>query len=196
MDMDIKEAITKLSKKDRIKYINQVLGAKHRETPYNLNNPDDMIEAVEMVTGELMDMLSYSNIVINLVEDFDESLETYYPSIWLSQGVGAVEDEDLHVVDMFLSGAEQALLNLHMKAEKNCLILWKAILCGDTVDVTEHFFGKKIKISSDDFSKFVHYYKINCIYFLEEYDGSIPKSVSIFASKVYTFLQQEGIIEE
>lgn len=55
----------------------------HRSKPFDFNNTEDLIEAVELVTAEFVDMVQYWGKISDLNSSFDESIEHFYPANWI-----------------------------------------------------------------------------------------------------------------
>jgi hypothetical protein len=59
--------------------VNRIFGTQYRSTPIDLNNADDVVEHIAMITAEFMDFLKYWLILENPDETLDESIEVFYP---------------------------------------------------------------------------------------------------------------------
>ena len=71
---------------DRIKIekLNEISDLHHRSTPYDFNKSDDLIEMFKMKVCALLDYIEYDDLLGNLLERFDESIEYYDTRTWLS----------------------------------------------------------------------------------------------------------------
>ncbi|NEU64001.1 hypothetical protein [Paenibacillus sp. ALJ109b] len=94
----------------KIKQLNQILGMKHRSTPFDFNKKEDWIEALEMITAEYVDFCEYWGRLSNLNSNLDESLECFYTASWVGiSQEGNVKDLKLNNAIKSVNKAEDSL---------------------------------------------------------------------------------------
>ncbi len=141
-----------LSKEDRanIKKINQYMGMNHRLKPYEFNKEEDLIEACSFITAEYIDFAHYWRTVANMEENFDESLEYFYPAAWAKIGLeGSTNDNDLDEALACLRDTTGVLGKLMDKAEDRCKNIWAYIFFNDLEEVREYFFKEDFSFNKD-----------------------------------------------
>lgn len=134
-----------LSKENRenISELNAIYSTRYREVGYNLENTEDLIEAVQVTTAEYMDYYNYWQLLEYVAENFDESLEVFNPGKWMKNikdgetGNELIDDTLNSIYD-----AEDNMGRLMMLAEEKCIEIWKFLLLGDNVKAKEFFLGK------------------------------------------------------
>ena len=67
-----------------IKTMNTYMGTEHRETPYEMNNPNDLKQLLTLAVAAYRDYRNYWLVLARLQEDFDESLENYDTISWFN----------------------------------------------------------------------------------------------------------------
>ncbi len=141
-----------LSKKDRgnIEKINQYLGMSHRTKPYDFNKSEDIIEASSFITAEYIDFAHYWRTLSNIEEDFDESLEYYYPAAWTNMGLeNSTNDEVLDEAVLCIRDASEIFYKLMDRAEERCKKIWYYILLNAPEQVKEYFFGDVLSFKKE-----------------------------------------------
>lgn len=133
-----------LSKKDKesIAELNAIMGTRYRESEYNLENTDDLIEAIENVTAEYMDYMHYWAALNNIMENFDQSLEVFHPEKWFNMTKEGNTGSNL--IDETISSLDDASDNMYEladNAEERCRELWKFLLLGKVKEAQEFFVG-------------------------------------------------------
>ncbi|MCK9470691.1 MAG: hypothetical protein M0Q88_02930 [Bacilli bacterium] len=62
-----------------------LLNSIYRDTPYDLNNIDDLIDAIERTFCEYMDICHYYSEIFSIIENYDETFELYNPKEWIKE---------------------------------------------------------------------------------------------------------------
>lgn len=139
-----KKIIKPLSKKDReaIAELNALTGTSYRETAYDLENTKDLIEIVENLTAEYMDYTHYAGQLASIAENFDQSIEVYYPAQWFRMTTEKTTGNSL--IDETISNINEAqdnMYDLSSQAEHKCIEIWKILLLGNDKEAKEFFVG-------------------------------------------------------
>lgn len=69
--------------RELINVLNNKLGMHHRSDPYDLNNAEDVKDALTKLIAEFTDYASYSNSLEDILEQLDESIEYYDPIAYI-----------------------------------------------------------------------------------------------------------------
>ncbi|HBU84426.1 MAG TPA: hypothetical protein DEF35_22695 [Paenibacillus sp.] len=135
----------------KIKQLNQILGMKHRNTPFDFNKKEDWIEAVEMITAEYVDFCEYWGRLSDLNSNLDESLECFYPASWMEiSQEGRVKDTKINNVIKSVNKAEDALRVLMDRAAEKCRKIWILVFESQQNAVIKEFLGEEITCSIED----------------------------------------------
>lgn len=181
-------AFNKKEDRDNIEKFNSLAGMSHRSKPYDLNKPQDIIEATIMATAEYVDMSNYWSALEQLVENFDESIEYYEPAAWLKIGLkGSTEDEELEDARSDLYSASDSFRILMDRAEEKCLTMWKVVLNSADHSVKEYFFGEDLSIEEDILEEVFEEYIFDVLDGMD-YDGTIEQSADSFAKQLKAML--------
>jgi len=114
---------------EAIQKINLVLGAGHRVKPYDLTSAQDLKEALLVTVGAYRDYCEYTGRLIDLEENFDESLEYCDTAAWLDLARGSGQADELTVEGFAaLLAAVDAFNKLSERAKENCAKIVKAVL--------------------------------------------------------------------
>lgn len=133
------------SKKERetIERLNNLLGMSHRSKPYDFNNIDDLREAFTMTVAKYIDYLKYSMTILDIEENFDESLEYFDPVTWTSLHDNNVEGDELaQNVSSYLRKTGNYLNDLSNRSEEKCKELLVLVL-DMTAEIRVTVLGKK-----------------------------------------------------
>jgi hypothetical protein len=128
---------------EAVKAVNAGLGTKHRTKPYDLNNAEDMKQALELAVAAYRDYWHYAQVLGGLGDDFDESLENYDTAAWLGL---KPEQTDL-LSDNCADAIETAWRlfdELKNRAREHFAQMLKAVLTSD--HISRKVFGKAYKI--------------------------------------------------
>lgn len=142
-----------LSKKDTedIAELNAIMGTRYRETGYDLENTDDLIEALENVTSEYMDYMNYLGKLSEIIENFDQTLEVFHPEKWFKTvKQGSTGSQLIDETIESLAIASDNMYELGDEAEERCKELWKFLLLGNDKKAQEYFVGDISKYSEDE----------------------------------------------
>lgn len=192
-----KKIMRPLSKKDRddIAELNAIMGTKYRESGYDLENSNDLIKAIENTTAEYMDYTHYWGQIENVMENFDQSLEVYYPEKWFrTVKEGGTGSELIDETIASLYDASDNLYKLSSEAEKRCIEMWKFLLLGDNNKAKEHFLG--------DISKYTEKQLLDALeettenIFDVQYENKVQNDTRNFAEEIREYLEEIDKIEE
>lgn len=169
--------------REKIKLLNSLLGMKHRSKPFDLNNTEDLIEAVELVTAEFADMVQYWGKVSDVNSNFDESIEHFYPANWISiSQSGTTDDEDIDNAIIAINNAEDALRALLDRVEIKCNEIWKYLYTTKKYEVISYFIEEEtIGLVDLQLLYKILDNEIIEIVFEMDYDGNIQNSTRNFA---------------
>ncbi|PIH60056.1 hypothetical protein [Paenibacillus sp. LK1] len=135
----------------KIKQLNQILGMKHRSTPFDLNKKEDWIEAIEMITAEYVDFCEFWGRLSNLNSNLDESLECFYPASWVEiSQEGKIKDMKLNNAIKSVNKAEDSLRVLMDRAEAKCRKIWILVFESQQKAVIKEFLGEEMLCSIED----------------------------------------------
>lgn len=81
--------------KEKIEKFNRISGLCHRSTAYDLTNTKDLKEMLKMKVCALMEYTDFENILDDLQERFDESIEYFDTRTWLSYTMNIEKPDDL-----------------------------------------------------------------------------------------------------
>lgn len=148
-----KKIMNPLSNKDKedIAQLNAIMGTTYRESGYNLENENDLIEATEYITAEYMDYANYWGKIENVIEDFDQSIEVYHPEKWFRSSINGTTGKE--IIDQTMSSLYKAsddMNKLFQEAEKGCIEVWKFLLLGDSKKAKEYFVGDISRYSEEE----------------------------------------------
>jgi len=135
---------------ENIEKINAGLGMRHRSTPYDLTNPDDLAQAFLLTVAACMDYRRYWRKLEGIAEEFDESVEHYDTATWIDMGY-APEKADELAFEAAGTVAETADL-FHMlmeRGDRNCAAILKVILSA-SADVQKKVFGTAYAIPANE----------------------------------------------
>ena len=65
-----------------IEKLNEILGMSHRSKPYDFNSAVDLKQALFLTVSAYRDYQNYCDVLLELTENFDESLENYDTATW------------------------------------------------------------------------------------------------------------------
>ena len=112
-----------------IKTINAGMGTRHRDKPYDLNNTDDLKQALLLTIAAYRDYWHYWVTLESINENFDESLEYYDTATWFSLGNAPGKADELSLTAAAtLNKARHAFEGLAERAKENCALIIKAAL--------------------------------------------------------------------
>lgn len=148
-----KMIIRPLSKREKneIAHLNAILQTGYREGGYDLENSEDLIEAVINVTAEFMDYKDQWGRIVEVYEDFDQTLEVFHPEKWFKTMKG--EDTGHKLFDEAMASLENAIDNLQKledEAKQRCREVWQFLLTGNNEEVKKHFLGDISKYSKEE----------------------------------------------
>jgi hypothetical protein len=141
---------------DRIKIekLNEISDLRHRSTPYDVSKSDDLMEMFKMKVCALLDYIEYDDLLGNLLERFDESIEYYDTRTWLSFTTD-VEKPDALLIKCYKSirKAHDDLNNLVEKASNEFKKVFKLVFDSEA-EMQEVIIGFEIQ-SNLNFEKIV-----------------------------------------
>ena len=110
-----------------VELANARLGTDHRIKPYDLNNAADLKHALPLAVGAYRDYRHYADVLLELGESFDESLEHFDIASWLNMGT---EKADTLSDDCAgsLNAAHEFFDDLMERAKENFAIILKAVI--------------------------------------------------------------------
>jgi hypothetical protein len=115
--------------RELIEKMNTLMGTKHRALPYDMNNASDLERALLFATAAYRDYSNYRNILLELAENFDESIEHYDTVTWLSFCLKSNEADDIIAEsDEALDHAAGMFEILADRAKKHCAMIIRAVL--------------------------------------------------------------------
>jgi hypothetical protein len=174
-----------ISKEDKkiIEDMNDRLHTNYRTTPYDLNNPDDVIEAVRRTTAEYCDMAQYYRTLIQLDESFDETIETFSPVKWAKIGIdGTTGNDTLDNAIACLEEVSDLFNELLQEAETKCIEVWHVAFNHPSDKIILHFFGSNERYDTTAIDTAMDH--ISDIFSRIEYDGRIDSSAEGFAKEL------------
>jgi len=144
-----------INKDDRenIKFLNKHFGTDYRTTPYDINKPEDVIELVEKCSDEYRDISKYLYALVDIIEDFDESIENYHPSQWVKMGEGSTGNKTLDHAYRSLDQTIKYFRKLVDEIENNCIEIWKIALNHPSDDVLIYLFDCNKRYSANEINK-------------------------------------------
>lgn len=126
--------------------INARLGAGHRVKPYDLTSAADLKQALLVTVAAYRDYWNYKNTLIELEENYDESLEYCDTASWLDMGCAPEKADVLTVEGMtVLNAASDVFDKLTERAKRNCVKIVKAVLSAPPA-TQKTVFGHEYKI--------------------------------------------------
>ena len=112
-----------------IEKINARLGTGHRVKPYDLTNVEDLKQALLVTVAAYRDYEYYKDSLVELSENYDESLEYCDTAAWLDLANAPDKVDDLIADgDAVLNAAADVFEKLSNRARKNCVRIVKAVL--------------------------------------------------------------------
>lgn len=163
--------------------MNDRLHTNYRTIPYDLNNPDDVIEAVKMATAEYCDIAQYYHTLIELDESFDETIETFSPAKWAKMGInGTTGNETLDNAITYLEAVSGLFYELLQEAETKCIEVWHIAFNHPSDKIISHFFGSNERYDTTVIDTAMGH--ITEIFCRIEYDGRIDSSAAGFAKEL------------
>ena len=137
--------------KEEIANLNAIMGTKYREGGYDLENSEDLIEAIINVTAEYMDYTNYWGKLEDVIEDFDQTLKVFYPEKWFKDAKeGTTGNELMDATANSLNEACDNMFKLSMEAEKRCREVWNFLLTGNNEKAKQHFLGDISKYTEEE----------------------------------------------
>ena len=183
----------KLSKedKDNIAQLNAIMGTRHREENYDIENSKDLIELVINKTAEYMDYINYVGRIDWIAECFDQSLEVFHPEKWI--GItkdGTTKDE---IMDETISNLKQAAISMECLAdfaEEECREVWNIVMLGKNNEVREYFLGDVSAYTNEQLLKALD----ETIYdiYQVDYENQVKTDAENFAKAVKTYLIEQS----
>lgn len=181
-----------LSKKDQdnIAELNAIMGTRYRESEYDLEKSKDLIDAIQNATAEYMDYINYWSRLNSVMENFDQSLEVFYPEKWFNMSkTGTTENELVDETVSNLYDVTDNMFELASDAEERCKDLWEFLLLGDNKEVQKYFVGDISMYNKEKLSKAIDAV-IEYIFDIE-YRNQVQKDTKSFANGVKKFLENE-----
>ena len=134
-----------------IEIMNTRLGMKHRSKPYDLTSADELKQALTLSVGAYRDYWHYSNRIVRILEDFDESVENYETDTWFYM-TQAPEKADELTVECYalLKETDLAFSRVEERAKTN-LVLGLKYALSTTPDIQTTVFGTSFNIAPDEF---------------------------------------------
>lgn len=179
-----------LSKKDKenIAELNALLGTRYRENEFDLENTDDLIDAVENITAEYMDYMNYWARLNDIVENFDQSLEVFHPEKWFNMTKeGTTETGLIDDTILSLDTAEENMYELASEVEIKCREIWKFMLLGNNKKAQEYFVGDISKYSEEQLLDVIEGAIENILEV--EYENQVQNDAENFANTIKKYLE-------
>ncbi len=131
---------------ENIEKLNAGSGMKHRSTPYDMTNADDLAEAFLYSVAASMDYRRYWRELMQIEEEVDESFEVYDPAAWINMSVAPHRTDPL-MTDAIGSLRETTDLfeELTERADNNLSFVLKTIL-SSPVDTQKAVLGSSYNI--------------------------------------------------
>lgn len=186
-----KKIMRPLSKKDKkdIAHLNAIMGTKYREAGYDLENSQDLIEAIQNITAEYMDYMQYAGKLSSVLEDFDQSLEVFYPEKWFKTVKdGTTGSKFIDELYSNLGDASHKMYKLAFEAEERCKEVWEYLFESDKDDVKQHFLGDVSNYTQEQLLDTLEEVMEN-IYDVD-YANQIETDATSFASKIKKYLEE------
>lgn len=174
--------------KEEIAELNLRLGTSYRETGYNLEKNEDLIEAIVYTTAEYMDHINRWGEIAEWIENFDQSLEVFHPEKWFrTTKQGSTGNPLMDQIILAMMGTSKDMSKLASEAEEKCRELWKFLLRGDNEKVKSHFLGDVSKYTKEQLLEALED-TIENIYEVE-YCNVIPTDAQSFADEIKWHLE-------
>ena len=137
-------------KAEVIKKMNAALGMSHRTKPYDVKNPADLEHALLLAVSAYRDYRHYYFELMEIDEQWDESLEYYDLASWFFSAVDA-EKMDVLACEAVsaMDNVLDAFNNLSDRAEEHLAMILKAILCASS-DVQMKVLGYAYEVEQED----------------------------------------------
>ena len=136
--------------RDIVEKMNKYMGTKHRDRPYDLNNTDDLKQALLLAVAAYRDYRHYSITLDNLDEDFDESLEHFDTVTWFHMGYDLDKADELALdCASALSKASKVFRKIAARAEENLIMIVKVILSAQP-DLQSAVLGKTYSLEPQE----------------------------------------------
>ncbi len=181
-----------IDKEDRykIEIVNKSLRTNYRTRPYDFKNPDDIVEATIMATAEYVDFTYYCDILEELHEAFDQTLEVFYPSEWLNLGP-KIDNADKNLVqaEKNVRKVQNVFEKLMDLAERKCAEMWRIVFYQSPDTVKKRLFGDVITFDKDLIDDVLSE-KMYKVFDEIEYDGVVEHSAKSFAKSLKALLIQ------
>jgi hypothetical protein len=182
-----------LSKKDKenIAELNALLGTKYRENELDLENSNDLIEAIENSTAEYMDYINYWGELSDIIGNFDQSLEVFHPEKWFNMVKEKTTESKL--IDETISSLYDASDNMSELAdisEERCKKIWKFMLLGNNKIVQEYFIGDISKYKEKELIEAIENTIENI--FEVKYENQVQNDTRNFADEIKSYLENSG----
>jgi len=138
---------------DNIEKINAFMGMRHRSTPYDLTNPDDLRQAFLLTVAACMDYRGYWRSLENIAENLDESVEHYDTVTWINMGRSPEKADDLAMEAVeALSEASNVFDQMIERADRNCTVILKAVLSASPA-VQKDVLGRTYSLPANELDK-------------------------------------------
>jgi len=176
--------------RENIKQLNEIMGTNYRTKPYNIKNTDDLIEMIEMITAEYVDMAHYWSVLVNIDENFDESLEVFNPAAWVNIGLKGTTYSD--IIDEAISSLRHTTNlfgDIMDESEKRCIEIWKFILKNPVEKVHKYFFDELVNYSDEIIDRALSEDYIFEIFAGINYDGIVENSAKMFSENLVKALK-------
>lgn len=180
-----------LSKKDseKIAKLNAIMGTHYRETAYDLENTEDLIQATQYITAEYIDYYTYWILLDNVASNFDQSLEVFHPEKWFdSAEEGKTGSELMDNIIISLREAEDSMGELMDITEEKCQEIWRVLLLGKNKEAQKYFIGNKTQYTKEEVEEawknvMENIYDIN-------HENVVEKDCENFANRMKTALKE------
>lgn len=185
-----KKIMRPLSRKDKkdIAELNAIMGTRYRESGYNLENSEDLIEAIQNITAEYMDYIHYWSELEDVLENFDQSLEVFYPEKCFRTVKDGTTGRNLFDETMSnLYCATDNMSDLAFEAEDRCKEIWEMLFNSDKDDVKQCFLGDISNYTQEQLVEALEE-TIENIYDVD-YANQIETDAESFAKKIKKYLQ-------
>lgn len=158
--------------------INARLGAGHRVKPYDLTSAKDLKDALLVTVAAYRDYWHYRNSLIELTDNYDESLEYCDTAAWLDLEQTPAKVDDLTVEGFTaLYAATDVFDRLTERAKANCAKIVKAILSAPPA-TQKLVFGQAYQIDPRDMDARIG--KLFEMLGEAEYHQSMPDNLKVF----------------
>jgi uncharacterized protein (UPF0332 family) len=159
----------------------------HRDKAYDLNKEADLIEALERTMAEYMDISYYSNTILQMNENFDESMEVFRPNVYLALCLGQERlkvnlfEERYFIIADVLAELDSYFNELEEEIKEDLLYLFGQTINIKMKPLQTRYFNEGIAFDSEEsIAEFINDAVSNIHYYFDEYSGTVQHSTELF----------------